>query len=153
MHLQDIIWHRTGIPMKHLQLEDSSNVIWIYLGIGFHCKISPPPPEWKDNRQSNRRSLFLWLNQLFHRSYARIMGEVSFGDIWYILSQCHGKGSRLIMQLNNHCWGCPCFTMALLRLNKGIYIVLSWNNGSAVLTLQNENQTLCCAVSLSVFIR
>ena len=30
--------------MKHLQLEDSSNVIWIYLGIDFHCEISPPPP-------------------------------------------------------------------------------------------------------------
>ena len=28
--------------MKHLQLEDSSNVIWIYLGIDFYCKISPP---------------------------------------------------------------------------------------------------------------
>ena len=41
VHLQDIIWHRTGIPMKHLQLEDSSNVIWIYLSIDFQCKISP----------------------------------------------------------------------------------------------------------------
>ena len=43
--------------------------------------------------------------------------------------------------------------VALLKLNKGIYIVISWNNGSAVLTLQNDNQTLCYAVSLNVFIR
>ena len=43
--------------------------------------------------------------------------------------------------------------MALLKLNKGIYIVMSWNNGSAFLTLQNDNQTLCYAVSLNVFIR
>ena len=227
--------------MKHLQLEDSSNVIWIYFGIDFHCKITPPPPpppppththtverqqaikqalsfpvtyppppplsavllcicktlydialaslwnisnwrirptwyeftlvlifivklppppphththtQWKDNRQLNKHSLFLWLNQLFHRSYARIMGEVSFGDIWYILTQCHAKGSRLIMQLINHGRGCPCFILALLKLKKGIYIVISWNNGSAVLTLQNDNQTLCYAVSLNVFIR
>ena len=111
------------------------------------------PTEWKDNRQLNIHSLFLWLNQLFHRSYARIMGDVSFGDIWYILSQCHAKGSRLIMQLINHGRGCPCFILALLKLNKGIYIVISWNNGSAVLTLQNDNQTLCYVVSLNVFIR
>ena len=160
--------------MKHLQLEDSSNVIWIYLGIDFHCKITPPPPthththkhtrththkhtrthtECKDNRQLNRHSLCLWLNQLFHRLHARIMGEVSFGDIWYISSQCHAKGSRLIMQLFNHGRGCPCFILALLKLNKGIYIVISWNNGSAVVTLQNDNQTICYAVSLNVVIQ
>ena len=88
---------------------------------------------------------------IFHRSYARIMGEVSFGDIWYILSQCHAKGSRLIMQLINHGRGCPCFILALLKLNKGIYIIISWNNGSAILALQNDNQTLCyeCFYSLS----
>ena len=38
--------------------------------------------------------------------------------------------------------------MALLKLNKEIYIVISWNNGSAVLTLENDNQTLCSAVSM-----
>ena len=43
--------------------------------------------------------------------------------------------------------------VALLKLNKVIYIVISWNNGSAVLTLQNDNQTLYYAVSLNVFIR
>ena len=155
-------WHRSGSTLDQIMAITWTNVDLSSMGFsgkhlraGNNCQSKSmlasnthkhTHTQWKDNRHS----LFLWLNKLFHRSYARIMGEVSFGDIWYILSQCHAKGSRLIMQLNNHGRGCTCFILALPKLNKGIYIVMSWNNGSAVLILQNDNQTLCYAVSLNV---